>query len=943
MGKLKWVAVVWFLFCLVVLSSCAVHTPTATGVTGLKPDPRLVQGRLANGLTYLLLKNSTPENRVSMHLDVQAGSMNETDAERGIAHYLEHMLFNGSTHFKPDELIEYFQSIGMRFGADANAHTGFFETVYDVFLPSGDRASMDRGFLVLDDFARGALLLESEVERERGVILAEKRERDSVAYRTFEATLAFELEGSRLPQRLPIGTEEVINKADHNLLKGYYDAWYRPENMVLVVVGDFDLTEVEALIKERFSSMTPRAPQRLLPGDTWDGGKQDRAFHHYEPESGNTTVTIEKVRGVPFRMDTPAAFKKRAVMDLAEAVVSNRLSRLVRQKDAALSDAGIYSGDFFQGVHFSAISAESDPGQWQESLGLLETTLRRALEFGFAEQELARVKADFIQALTTKVKEAGTRKSGDIANEIINQVNHKRIFQSPEQRYNLLKDFVDALTVEDLVKTFREEWEKGPWLVLVTGNAPIESSVSQTAEDLILQVFQESRAQDVNPPEVHEQIGFPYLSKPVTRGVIKAEETVEPLGVKVVEFANQIRLSLKPTKFKKGEFLFKAGFGQGRKGEPEALAGIALLAASVVNESGFGGMDKNQLEAALAGRNVSVHLDADQGRFFISGSAGPEESELVFQLIRNYFLDPGFRPEALALAKDRYRQMYHEALGTPEGVMAFTGERFLAGGDSRFGLPTISEIEQITLADIQSWMVSCFNSGSMDVSVVGDFHPDQVLSQAATYLGTLAKRKEIDMNQRRPDPVFPAGKTLELTVDTTLDKALVQLAFPTDDFWDISKVRRLNVLAAIFSERLRQNVREKLGASYSPFAYNAPSQDHDGYGVFRAVVNVKPGDGEMVLQEIQGLANSLSENGVTQKEVELAVKPIITHIKDMRRNNEYWLESVLAGSGDHPEKLAWATTILDDYQSVGVGRINLLAGEYLKKTKGASIIIRPLK
>jgi zinc protease len=781
------------------------------------------------------------------------------------------------------------------------------------------------------------------VARERGVILAEKRERDSVAYRTFEATLGFELAGSRLPQRLPIGTDEVINKADRGLLKGYYDAWYRPENMVLVVVGDFDVAVVETLIKQRFSTMVPRAPQRLLPEDTWDGGSRDRAFHHYEPESGNTTVTIEKVRSVPFGMDTLAAFKQRAVLGLAEAAVDNRLSRLVRQKGAFLSDAGIYSGDFFQGVHFSAISAESDPGQWQESLGILETTLRRALEFGFSDQELARVKADFLQALTTEVKEAGTRKSSDLANEIIHQVNRKRIFQSPEQRYDLLKDFVDALTVDDLVKTFRAEWEQGPWLVLVTGNAALEAAAPLAAEDLILQRFHQSRTQTVHPPKVQEQIGFPYLLKPETRGGIQSEKTVDPLDVKVVEFGNQVRLSFKPTPFKKGEFLFKVGFGQGRKGEPEALPGIALLAASVINESGFGGIDKNQLEAALAGRNVTVHLDADQGRFFITGAAGPEESELVFQLIRNYFLDPGFRPEALALAKDRYRQMYHEALGSPEGVMALSGDRFLAGNDTRFGLPQLFEIERITLADVQSWMVSCFNSGTMDVALVGDFDPDQVLDQAATYLGTLSNRGGMEMEQSRPDPEFPVGKSLELTVDTTLEKALVQLAFPTDDFWDIAKVRRLNVLGAVFSERLRKSVREKLGASYSPFAYNAPSQCHDGYGVFRAVVNVEPGAWEMVLEEIQGLAHSIRSNGVTQKEVDLAIKPIVTHIKDMRRNNEYWLESVLSDSGDHPEKLTWAMTILDDYQSITLSQIDRLADAYLKETKGASIVIRPLE
>ncbi len=941
MGKLKWVSVVWFFVCFAIIGSCATHIPPATVVPDLVPDPRLVQGTLDNGLTYLLLKNSTPENRVSMHLDVQTGSMNETDGERGIAHYLEHMLFNGSTHFKPDQLVEYFQSIGMRFGADANAHTGFFETVYDVFLPSGDPAAVDRGLLVLDDFARGALLLSSEVARERGVILAEKRERNSVAYRTFEATLNFELAGSRLPLRLPIGTEEVIKKTDRRLLKGYYDTWYRPENIVLVVVGDFDVAPVETLIKTRFSTMSPRAPRQLMPADTWEPGVQDRAFYHHEPETGNTTVTIEKVRAVPFEMDTLAAFKKRAVLDLAEAAVENRLSRLVRQKGTSLSDAGIYSGDFFQGVHFSVISAESDPGQWQSSLDLLETTLRRALEFGFSEQELSRVKADFIQRLTTEVKEAATRKSSELANEIINQVNHKRIFQSPAQRHDILVDFVDGLTVDDLLQTFRNEWDKGPWLVLVTGNAAMDASAPHTAEDLILSAFQKSRARNVFPQKTDEQIGFPYLLPPGNRGKIKDERTIDPLGVKEVTFENQIQLCLKPTKFKEGEFIFKAGFGQGRKGEPEALPGIALLASSVVNESGFGGIDKDQLEAALAGQNVDVHFEADQGRFFITGSAGPGESELVFQLIRNYFVDPGFRPEALALAKERYRQMYHEALGTPEGAMAINGERFLAGGDSRFGLPPVADIEKITLADVQSWMVACLKRGSMDVSVVGDFNLDQVQDQAAVYLGTLPEREDGDTRQHRPEPVFPAGKRLELTVDTTLEKALVQLAFPTDDFWDIEKVRRLNVLAAVFSERLRKNVREKLGVSYSPFAYNAPSQCHDGYGVFRAVVNVKPNALEMVLQEIHRIANSLEKNGVTQKEIVLAVKPIMTHIKDMRQNNGYWLASVLSGSGDHPEKLEWATTIIDDYQSITLNQINRLAGEYLKESRGASILIRP--
>ncbi|MDY0376050.1 MAG: insulinase family protein [Desulfobacterium sp.] len=947
MFKLKRFAALGIILCIAVLAACAAPGASLRVESGsvgpeLTLDPNIVRGELANGFTYYLLKNSTPENRVSMHLNVQTGSMGETEAERGVAHYLEHMLFNGSTHFKPDDLVEYFQSIGMGFGADVNAHTGFYETVYDILLPKGDRDSIDGGLLVLDDFARGALLLESEVDRERGVILAEKRERDSVAHRTFEQTLAFELPGARLPRRLPIGTEQVIKAADQSLLKGFYDAWYRPENMMLVAVGDFDVNMLETQIKQRFSDMTARAPKRVVPGDAWEEISRDRAFYLHEPEAGNTTITIEKVRAVPFEEDTLDAFKKRSVLDLAEAVVGNRLSRLVRQKDSPLSDAGIYSGDFFQGVHFAAIAAECDPGAWRKSLELVETTLRQALEFGFSDGECARVKADYIQGLTTEVKEAPTRKSGDLARKIIYQVNRKRIFQSPDQQYDILVEFLDSLTPDQLVQALRDEWEMGSWHVLVTGNAVIDPSDSTEAWEEVLKAFKTSRAKKVFSPVTHEHVEFPYLPSPRVGGKIKTAQTIQDLDVKVVEFENQITLNLKQTSFKRGEFVFTLAFGKGKKAEPKSLPGIASLAVNVLNESGFGGIDRDQIEAALAGKNVKINLSADEGRFLITGFAGSEESELVFQMIRNYFLDPGFRQSALDLVQERYRQFFHELQGTPEGAMALDGESFLAGGDSRFGFPSILQIQAITLADIKSFMDPYFTRGGIELSIVGDFNPEQLLSQAQNYLGSLPERKDLESLSEPAGPTFPAGKILELTVETTLDKALVQLAFPTDDFWDISRVRRLNVLASIFSDRLRKNIREKLGASYSPFAYNDPSRFYDGYGVFRAVVNVEPDAAEMVVQEIESIAVSLAENGVTEKEVTLACKPIVTHIRDMQKSNAYWLESVLSGSKEHPEKFEWATTILDEYSSIGVDGINRLAQEYLTIDKRALIVIRPL-
>jgi len=196
----------------------------------LAPDPALIFGRLDNGFRYVLLKNQEPKGRVGIYLDIQAGSLYETEEQRGIAHFLEHMVFNGSTHFPAGSLVDYFQSIGMSFGGDTNAHTGFDETVYHLLLPEASREEVDKGLLVISDYARGALLSEAEIERERGVILSEKRARDSVEYRTHEAGLAFTMRGTRIPERMPIGIPGTLEKADHGIMKAYYDAWYRPEN-----------------------------------------------------------------------------------------------------------------------------------------------------------------------------------------------------------------------------------------------------------------------------------------------------------------------------------------------------------------------------------------------------------------------------------------------------------------------------------------------------------------------------------------------------------------------------------------------------------------------------------------------------------------------------------------------------------------------------------------
>ncbi len=908
----------------------------------LLPDPNLVEGVLTNGMRYLLFKNETPKDRVSMHLNVQSGSMHERDDQQGVAHYLEHMLFNGSTHFKPGELIEYFQSIGMMFGADANAQTGFFETIYDILLPSGDKASLEKGLLVLQDYAEGALLLESEVERERGVILAEMRERDSVALRTLKASLEFELPGSLASRRLPIGDKKVIESADRELLKDYYDTWYRPDNMSIVMVGDFDINVAVTLIEERFSAIKPRAPAAEQPINTWESHASEEVFYHYEPESGKTDVSISTITWMPFEIENIDTFKERVLRRIADIVVQNRLSKDVRKENSPISNAGIYSGLFLQNINFTAISAQCSPDKWEDSIAIIEKTLRRALEHGFTEPELERVKADFILGLETAVKESSTRESTVIAREIIGALNNNRIFLSPQQERDILKQFVDKLTVDDVNSAFRDNWSADHRLIEVTGNAHINYKET-TPEAYILNKYHESQNVQVTQVEGNDDVIFPYLPEPTNSFDIIKDEENKVVGIRMIEFKNGVRLNIKKSDFKKGEFLYRLDFGDGKKAEPWKKPGLALLTQGIINESGVGKLTRDELETSLAGKNINFNFNVDTNSFVYSGSAAPTETKLLFQLLYTLIMDPRFDQDALTLFKNRYRQMFQELVSTPDGMMQFKGEAFLAGGDTRFAMPTLTQMDSLSMKDVKKWISPFFKESNMEISVVGDVDIEEAVASVSKYFGSIPlKKSSTSTNDNKRDYlIFPEGGKIELQVDSKIDKALVVMAFHTDDFWNIRQTRRLNILSKIMSERLRKTVREELGATYSPYAYNDSSQAYDGYGVLRAVINVSPDKVDDMLSHMEIIADSMTTQEISDRELALVLEPIWTYIKDTRRTNSYWRDSVMAGSLQHPEKIDWAATMDEDYRSVSLDEIRELAVKFCNKERAAFIVIQP--
>jgi len=904
----------------------------------LRPDPALVFKRLSNGFRYILMENHYPKNRVSMHLFIQAGSLDESDTQQGLAHFLEHMLFDGSTHFKPSELVKFFQNIGMQFGPDANAHTGLNETVYDVLLPKGDKESLKKGLLVMKDFAQGALLLPSEVEKERRVVLAEKRTRDSASYRTYVAQLNFEFPDARISKRLPIGKEEILKKAGQKQLKAFYDTWYRPKRMILILVGDFDPNSAETIIGQQFSAITPRAPPKAEPDLGNVHHKGIKAFYHFEKEAGNTTVSIEVLKKILPMPDSYEFRKKQLVEDIANRMVKHRLDKLLMKPDTPFTSASINSGIFLNQIKYADITADCDPKNWKKSLSAIEQMLRQALTFGFSPPELERVKKDLLSELEESVKKASTRDSGALAREIISSLNTDRVFMSPRQEKELYTPIIDHVTAKDVNEFFKDIWAPGHRLLLVTGNAKL---LSKDPERKILDSYHESMHVTVAKSAGEKAAVFPYLPEPGTKARIIRTKSIHDLGITQVDFNNGVRLNLKKTDFKADQVLINISFGRGRSAEPPNLEGLALLTESVINKSGLGSLEKDDLERALAGKNTAVTFNVAEDRFSFKGETVSNEVPLLFQLLYAHMVDPGFRKEAYDLSLKRFSQRYKTLSRSINGAMVLSGSRFLAGGDHRFGIPDDDTFNSLTLEEIRSWLGPLMKNNDIEVSAVGDFDADAVIRLTARYFGSLPLHHMSDKPTGSTHLIFPSGQSRTLSVQTKIPKGMIVVAYPTDDIWDISRTRRLSLLSEIVSDKLRVQIREKLGAAYTTFAFNRPSRAYPGYGVFQARVYVDPEQSDVMAEQVKKIVSNIEKDGVTQDELNRAQRPILTDIKDMLQRNSYWLDTVLAGSRMHPRQLQWSRSILKDYASITKETVTNFAKKYLKNNMAATIIVRP--
>ncbi|MDF1826342.1 MAG: insulinase family protein [Verrucomicrobiales bacterium] len=900
-------------------------------------DAAVTWGVLENGLRYAILPNEEPPNRVSMRLFVDAGSLMEADNQQGLAHFLEHMAFNGTTNFPAGEMVEYFQRLGMGFGNHTNAHTSFNETVYKLELPNAEAEIIDEGMKLLRDYADGMLFLPDEIEDERGVILSEKRTRDSVSWRTFVEQIKFAFPEIRVSSRMPIGTEEVISNAPRERFVEFYENWYTPNRMAVIVVGDIEVAAIEETLSKYFAGLPAREKRPAPPmGEITKRGLA--AHYHYEEEAGETSVSIEATMPRVNPPDNQARREADLKLMLASRMMNRRLERIAKKEDSPISAGNMHAGDFYDlgFALYSSISADCKPENWKPALTLIEQELRRALEFGFTESEFEESKALINRLYEDAAKQMGTRQSRDLANEIARRIGNRRIFTSPAEDLPRVQKALESISPESCRESLVGLWSNAnETLLYLSGNAEVDEAITS-----LTSAYEASQEIAVAPPEDTEVSEFAYADLP-DPGIVAEQNEVEDIEVTQLKFENNVRANLKVTDFEDDTIYVKARFGAGLLSESQP--GLSFLLSSIFTKGGLEAHSEDELTQLFAGEAASVNFGIDDDAFTLSGQTNPDDLLAQLTMMRAYITNPGFREEATGEFQRALDYIYQQLERTPGGYAQDEVALFLHSGDKRFGYPPRDIVEALTTEDAKNWIMPDLKEGYLEISVVGSFDKEATTNALASTFGSLPERaaeKPAYTEERLVK--FPAGTTKLFEFDSEIPKAMAVVHWPTTDIYDIEKSRRLGMLSSILSDRLRIKIREELGDAYSPFAHNLPSDTWTDYGYLFASVTIDPDQGESVTQVISQIAEDLaSGESITEDELERAKKPQVTQIEEMRRTNRYWLGSVLESSQEYPERLEWSRTFVDDYRNITVEEVNLLAKEYLKEEAQVSIIVRP--
>jgi len=926
-----------FLLCVLAARS-AVSEPWPHEHSDIPPDPRIEWGRLENGLRYAVRANHEPAGRVYLILHVHAGSLEERDDQLGYAHFVEHMLFNGTRLYPGATLVEELQREGLEFGADTSAFTTYDSTFFNLDLPQNSEERIGHGLQVLREFADGATIDKAGLKKEMGVIESERRTRETTVTPAAEELDHFLYPDSRLARRLPIGTTKSVEGATAPGLLEFYRTWYRPSRMTVIAVGDADPALLARLIREKFSSLQPAVDAEPVEPDAGPFGASDGTHAHFisVPGEAGTTSLIDCINPPRAGGDTVANRRLQVQEAAGFWILNERFQDVVRANPVELGQAQASWQDYRHSVRLSTVRVDSRAHVWRRGLRTAEQELRRALIHGFTANEVSEQIARFRHFYTEAIRTESTLSSPALAHTIRTCLESDMVCSSAETNWDLLADTVGHLQPDGCSEQFRAAWATGNRRVAVIGPRSVPVS-----DQGVLTAFEESQAGLLTAQDDVASAKFDYTSfgRP---GEILQRNHVGSIDAETLEFANHVRLNIKRTDFEAGRVYLRARVGGGLLSQPEYLPGLGMMASGLLIEGGLGRHDDNELKRIMAGTTISLEFSVEEEACYFSGMASSDSVEMLLQLFTAYLTDPAYRFGAYQRAVGQLQSFYSETSRDPVAYLHALAPRLLADGNNRYGVPPIEQTLSRSPQQVQQWLQPQLTRGELEIGLVGDLDPEQVVAAATRTVGTLGKREPNPPPDSRKRAAFPSKPVKRVfKIQTSESKAIVQVGWPGTDDSDFHRDRRISVLGEILNDRLRVKLREELGITYAPSGDSWASKVWPGYGYLFVEVIVAPRQAEKAADLIMRIADDIRAHGITPDEFNRARQPRLAMLTQELRKNSYWLYHVLPRLQSAPAVVEMPLSRRGDYEAMRAGDINEVARECFGTRRSCVLIVQP--
>ncbi len=903
----------------------------------LPVDPAVRFGRLPNGMRYALMKNATPPGEASLRLRIDAGSLNERDDQRGVAHFLEHMVLNGTKNVPEGDFVKRLERAGLRFGPDTNASTDFEQTVFKLDLPKTDDATLTEAMFLLREVVDEATLETAAIDSERGIILSEERTRASPGYRAALDEYAFALRGQRLPTRFPIGDTGVIRGAPRQRFVEFYNGYYRPERATLIAVGDFDVDAVEARIVRDFGSWRGEGPALAAAPQDSPAPRTREARLFVEPGLPSR-VNLSWLRPADLRPDTAATRREALIEVLVFRVLNRRLERIAAEPNPPFAGAGGGISEDAESAERTVLSAVANPGKWRDALASLTAEQRRLIQYGVTPGELQREIVDLRSSYTIQAAGANTRGTRALAEGLVSAVNGDRVVTTPANQLARFEDVVRGLTAATVNAAVPGVFSGSGPLVYMTSPTPIEG-----AERTLLAAYDGARATNVSAPVDVASKPWLYQNFGTPGAVVERREIGDGIDATAVRFANGTRLTVKKTPFKADEILVSVRFGGGRmdfandgQPTPEWALGGAFA------DGGLGKLSWEEVKRTLTPNVVGIGLGVQDDRFTLGGTTRRADFGLELQLLAAFFTDAGWRPTGWDRSRALADTIHDGMESTPGGVFGRDAGTLLAGGDSRWAIPTRAQMKAMDIGVARAALAPRLGRGPVEVVIVGDVDVEEAIRETAATFGAL--QAGAPAATRANTIRFPAATTapVRLVHKGRADQGLAFVAWPTTGFYaNVKQARALTVLADVLQLRLTAEIREKQGTTYSPSTSHNPSQTFDGYGYLSASIQAPPDKLAGFIADAERIARSLRDVPVTADELDRARRPTLANISRARGSSNGWWLGNLSDVQTDARVATELRSQVADYEAVTPADLQRAARRFLGDGRDWKLVVVP--